>query len=184
MSEVTVRFFLVDDEARFSAGCRVAQFRQVEFAVVSGFYAPRPSHVTARWSRKPRVGLGPHGFGNRCPRSSRISSAMLIGDSRTSSAKGGLGRQDGHDGGDEAGPGRIGWRLSTRRSTAWVVRQAVQRTPERSSGPPAGADRWGQQGIRRAWRSCQATISAPRQGKRPGHSSRAVCRPLRQPWPV
>jgi hypothetical protein len=43
------------------------------------------------------VVLGPYGFRNRRPCSSRISSTTLMGDSRTSSADGGFGRHERHD---------------------------------------------------------------------------------------
>ena len=71
LSEVTVRFFLVGDEFRFSAGCQGRRISPPSSG--SGVRRrgwplwPPAGHVTARRSRNPRVGPGPHGFGNRCP---------------------------------------------------------------------------------------------------------------------
>ena len=61
--------------------------------------------------------------------SSRISSAMLVRDSFTSSANGAFGRHERHDSaGTRLVTAASRWRSSLRRSSACVVRQAGQRT--------------------------------------------------------
>jgi hypothetical protein len=68
--------------------------------------------------------------------SSRISSAMLVLDSRTSSANGAFGRHERHDSaGMRLVTAASRWRSSVRRSTACVVRHAGQRTPRTNIVP-------------------------------------------------
>jgi hypothetical protein len=64
---------------------------------MSSLVAPRQSNVTAKWSCNPRAGPGPYGFRNWRPCSARISFAMLVGDSRRSSANGAFGRHKRHE---------------------------------------------------------------------------------------
>jgi hypothetical protein len=70
-----------------------------------------------------------HSPSTRLVCSIRISSAMLVRDSRTSSANGAFGR---HERQDSAGIRLVTaasrWRSSVRKSIAFVVRQAGQRT--------------------------------------------------------
>ncbi len=96
----------------------------------------------------------------RC--SSRISSAILVRDCRTSSANGALGL---HKRQDNAGMRLVTaasrCRSSVRRSTALIVRQAGQRTQRYQQRAAIAAPIVGENsiGIRLAWRSFQAAIS-------------------------
>ena len=67
---------------------------------------------------------GPYGFNSPRPFSTRISSAILIGDRRTSSANGGSGRPERHDSAGMRPVTAVG--RAPRRSTACAMRQAGQ----------------------------------------------------------
>jgi len=110
-------------------------------------------------------------FLNRLPRcqspstrrrcSSRISSAMVVGDSRTSSANGAFGRQDRQESaGMRLVTAALWCRSRVRKSIAFMVWHAGQRTHRNQyraviAAPIVGANSIG---IRLAWRSFQAAI--------------------------
>ena len=94
--------------------------------------------------------------------SSRISSAMLILDSFTSSANGACGRQERHDSaGIRLLTAASGWRSNPRKSTSPVQRQAGQRAHRNQCREAMAAAIVGENsmGILAAWRSFQALIS-------------------------
>src|SRR6266567_5636445 len=98
------------------------QMKGVAFCAIDSSEALSPLAQYARF-------IGSHFPSTRCLCSSRISSAMLVLDRRTSSANGAFGR---HERQDNAGMRLLRaasrCRSSVRRSIAFVVRQAGQHT--------------------------------------------------------
>ena len=117
--------------------------------------------------------------------SSRISSAMLILDSFTSSANGACGRHERHDSaGIRLLTAESGWRSNLRKSTSPVHRQPGQRAHRNQCREAMAAPIVGENniGILAAWRSFQAPISRSASSST-WLRSRAGTQPLRRPWP-
>ena len=107
------------------------------------------------------------------------SSAMLLSERRTSSANGACGRQERHDSAGMRLPiADHGWRSRVRRSTAWVVRQAGQRTHRNQCLPLSAQPIVGENGIgmRLVCRSFHAAMRPPASSRIWASVGRFACR--------